>query len=102
MLSNISKADNENYYVSTDDRVGDLNYNSVLVDENGSRFILEKVIRFTGACDINKGYAVFKNVDILERTSEYAIISKNIQRGLVIYDRIVLDVNKVKEGHLLS
>ena len=74
VLSNISKADNENYYVSTDDRVGDLNYNSVLVDENGS--ILEKVIRFTGACDINKGYAVFKNVDILERTSEYAIISK--------------------------
>ena len=100
MLSNILKADNENYYVSTDDRVGDLNYNSVLVDENGS--ILEKVIRFTGAYDINKGYAVFKNEDILERTSEYAIISKNTQRSLVIYDRIVLDVNKVKEGHLLS
>lgn len=102
VLSNISKADNDNYYVSTDDRVGGLNYNSVIVDENGNRFILEKVTRFTGAYNINKGYAVFKNVDILERTNEYAIISKNTQRGLVIYDRIVLDASKVKEGDLIS
>lgn len=102
VLSNVAKADNENYYVSTDDRVGGLNYNSVLVDENNNKYILEKVVRFTGAYNINKGYAVFKNVDILERTNEYAIISKNTQRGLVIYDRIVLDASKVKEGDLIS
>ena len=100
--SNISKADNDYYYVSTDDRVGGLNYNAVLLDENGNKYVLEAVQRFTGTYNINKGYAVFKNVDILEKTNEYAIVNKNTQRGLVIYDRIVLDASKVKEGDLIS
>ena len=100
--SNISKIDDKYCYVSTDDRVGGLSLNTVLLGEDSSKFVIENVERLSGVYNINKGYAVFKNVEIVEKTNEYALIKKNTNRGIVVYDRIVLDANKVKEGDLIS
>ncbi len=44
---------------------------------------------------MNKGYADFKQITILDENDEYAIVSSNTQYGLTVYDRIVLDAASV-------
>ena len=51
---------------------------------------------------MNKGYAVFKNVDVIDRTNEYAIIKKQTINGISLYDHIALDANDIGEGDLIS
>ena len=53
----------------------------------------------TGVYNVNKGYADFKQIQILYQ-KEYCIIQSNSKYGLAVYDHIILDagtVNKDKE-----
>ena len=50
---------------------------------------------------INKGYTIFKQIDILDSNSEYYTVRKNMKYGLSVYDHIVLDASMVEEGQLL-
>ena len=54
-----------------------------------------------GAYNVNKGYTVFKKVEILESANGYSIIKKNSSYGLQVYDHIVLDAAGVYDGQLL-
>ena len=47
---------------------------------------------------MNKGYAVFRLVDILYQNKDYSILSSNTNLGIDLYDHIALEGNKVKEG----
>lgn len=54
-----------------------------------------------GVYNINKGYAVFKRIEPLEKANDYCIIRKNSSYGLSVYDHIVLDAETVNEGQLI-
>ena len=54
-----------------------------------------------GVYNINKGYTVFTQVEILDSNSEYYTIKNNVTYGLSVYDHIVLDASSVGEGQLL-
>ena len=54
-----------------------------------------------GAYNVNKGYAVFKKVEMLESSNGYAIVKKGSGYGLQVYDHIVLDASMVSDGQLL-
>ena len=54
-----------------------------------------------GAYNVNKGYTVFKKVEILESANGYSIVKKNSSYGLQVYDHIVLDAAGVHDGQLL-
>lgn len=54
-----------------------------------------------GAYNVNKGYTVFKKVEILETANGYSIVKKNSSYGLQVYDHIVLDASTVHDGQLL-
>ena len=51
-----------------------------------------------GVYNMNKGYAVFRLVDILYQNKDYSILSSNTNLGMDLYDHIALEGNKVKEG----
>ena len=50
---------------------------------------------------INKGYAIFKKVDILSSNEEYYIVKKNTKYGLSVYDHILLDTEGINEGDFI-
>ena len=50
-----------------------------------------------GVYNINKGYAVFKAIEILASNDEYYTIAKGTKYGLNVYDHILLDPDKVKD-----
>ena len=51
--------------------------------------------------NINKGYAVFKQINILTKNEDYAIIETKTTYGISLYDHIALDGSKVKENQLV-
>ena len=62
---------------------------------------LSETKQLKGVYNINRGYAVFRQVDILDQNEEYAIISSNTSYGLSRYDRIARDSSQVKEQDIL-
>ena len=55
----------------------------------------------TGVYNMNKGYADFKQITILDKNDEYAIVSSNTKYGLTVYDRIVLDATSVNNDDFI-
>lgn len=54
-----------------------------------------------GVYNINKGYAVFKQIEILKSNEEYYTVKKGTNYGLSVYDHIVLNADTVYEGELI-
>ena len=55
-----------------------------------------------GVYNINKGYAVFKQIDIIYQNNEYSIIRSDTDYGISLYDHIALDGNAVTENALIN
>ena len=87
-----------NYYV---DRSAFKEGDAIVKDDSNQRFIVGETDSLEGVYCINQGYAVFRQVDILDQNEEYAIISSNTSYGLSRYDRIARDSFQVKEQDIL-
>ena len=73
-----------------------------LIDpDTGEKYIIGETDTLEGVYCINKGYAVFRRIEILDQNEEYAIVSKNTSYGLARYDHIVKNADKVKEEDIL-
>lgn len=55
-----------------------------------------------GVYNMNKGYADFKQINILYQNDEYAIVKSNTKYGLSVYDYIVLNSESVKDDQLIN
>lgn len=55
-----------------------------------------------GVYNINKGYAVFKQIEILFQNEEYSIVETGTSYGIALYDHIALDGSKIAEDELLK
>ena len=55
-----------------------------------------------GVYNKNKGYADFKQIQILYQNDEYSIIKSNTEYGLVEYDYIVLEAETVNDDEFLN
>lgn len=77
--------------------------NDVLIlPESTQTMSLNKKDVLQGVYNVNKGYAVFKQVEILCESEEYYIIEEGNNYGLSNYDRIALDGSSVTEGQLIN
>ncbi|MDD6058590.1 MAG: hypothetical protein PUB98_10105, partial [Clostridiales bacterium] len=55
-----------------------------------------------GVYNINKGYAVFKQINILYQSKEYAIVERGTRYGIALYDHIALDGTAIAEHELVK
>lgn len=55
-----------------------------------------------GVYNINKGYAIFKQINIIYENEEYAIVETKTAYGISLYDHIALDASEMKENQLTS
>ena len=99
---NISKEDDKYYYISIDDALSKVKYGDVLTNRYNDTYSLSEVVKLEGVYNMNKGYAVFKNIEVIDRTNEYAIIKKNTINGVSIYDHLALNASEINEGDLIS
>lgn len=55
-----------------------------------------------GVYNVNKGYAVFKQIDIIYQNDEYTIVRQKTSYGISLYDHIALDGSKVTENQFTT
>lgn len=58
--------------------------------------------KLQGVYNINKGYAVFKQIEIMFQNEEYSIIKTGTSYGVALYDHIALDGSKIQEDELIK
>ena len=63
--------------------------------------VCEDMETLQGVYNINKGYAVFKVVDILFNNDDYAIVKAGTSYGLNLYDHILLDGTAANQNDIL-
>lgn len=69
----------------------------LLEPESEDNYVIGETRTLNGVFNINKGYAVFKQIEILAESEEYYIIQSGSSYGLSNYDQIALHGNEVTE-----
>lgn len=73
----------------------------LLKPESSETYTLEKKQALKGVYNINKGYAVFKQIEILCESEDYYIVKAGNSYSLANYDHIALDGKYVKENDVV-
>lgn len=94
------------YYTTKDGYVylnpKDFDTNTTLIKpESSETYTLSEKRSLKGVYNINKGYAVFKEVEILCENDEYYIVKEGTSYGLYNYDHIVQDGTTVEEDEVV-
>lgn len=89
--------DNEFYVDNSNLSVG----NYICKPESTEKMAVSKSGTLKGVYNMNKGYADFKQITILDENDEYSIVSSNTKYGLTVYDRIVLDASSVNNDDFI-
>ena len=95
----IYSKENNTYYIDSIDL--DLGDTLKLMDSNDTVQIQQKG-SLVGVYNKNKGYADFKQIQILYQNEEYSIIKSNTEYGLIEYDYIVLEADTVHDDEFLN
>ena len=70
--------------------------------DSPDRYQIGRTASLKGVYNINKGYAIFKQIDILYQNEEYAIVRTGTTYGIALYDHIALDGSKIHENDLIN
>lgn len=88
------------YYIEEDENIG--SGTVVLLPDSTQTYTIGETAGLQGVFNVNKGYAVFKRIEILFQNEEYAIVRTGTQYGLSLYDHIALEGDKVEENTILQ
>ena len=86
--------------VYVDTKVFDEGTYLVMPDTN-ERYPVAATASLRGVYNVNKGYAVFRQVDIIAQTDQFYIVNKNTRYGISVYDHIVLNPGVVQENEVV-
>lgn len=90
--------ESKEYYLDT----SVLNMGDVLIlPDSQETYTVSRMATLIGVYNMNKGYADFKEINILNQNEEYAIVQSNNQYGLRAYDYIVLNAGVVTDDQFV-
>lgn len=96
--STIYGSDDTYYYVEAGEK-SDLKAGDYLVrQDSGERYQIGAKASLQGVYNINKGYTVFRKIEVLTFNDEYYTVKKGTDYGLSVYDHIVLDASAVSDN----
>lgn len=97
----IYKIEDDFYYISTEDE-SILKEGDYLVKEGvAENFRISGKASLKGVYNVNNGYCLFRNVEILTETGEYYLAKSGTAYGLKVYDHIVIDGSMVSENQVV-
>ncbi len=75
----------------------------IIVKENSTdRCIIRDTASLEGVYCMNKGYAEFRKITIIDKNESYCIVKEGTDYGIAQYDNIVLDASRVKESQITA
>lgn len=92
-------SESKEYYVDS----SILNAGDILYKQDGQEtYTVSRRATLIGVYNMNKGYADFKQINILYQNDEYAIVKSNTKYGLNVYDYIVLNADSVSDDQFIN
>lgn len=96
----IIKVTDVNCYISTENK--DIASGDKLIKPDSNEiFEVSNKEKLLGVYNINKGYTIFKTIDIIGSNKEFYIVDKGTKYGLKVYDHILLNPDNYKEGDFI-
>lgn len=97
---------NATLYAEQDDNycvdISEFSEGDVIVKpDSAERYTIKTTAPLEGVYSINKGYAVFRKISIIDQNEEYCIVETGTTFGIAQFDNIVLDSSSVKEEEIL-
>lgn len=71
-------------------------------DSTKTYLVGDETSSLTGVYNINKGYAIFRQINILYQNDEYSIVETGTSYGITVYDHIALDGSTISENQLVA
>lgn len=90
--------ENEEYYIDSNILQTGTN---LLMEESQEKFTVSKKGSLVGVYYMNKGYADFRQIQILYQNEEYSIVKSNTRYGLNTYDYVVLNAKTVHDEQFI-
>ncbi len=93
------KLDDKYYVDSTDFKEGDI----IIKDGTSKdRYIVRQTATLEGVYNMNKGYAVFRKVNIIDKNEEFCLVEAGTRYGISQFDYIVKNGSDVKESDITA
>jgi hypothetical protein len=93
------KRDDKYYVDSTDFKEGDI----IIKDGTSQdRYIVRQTSTLEGVYNMNKGYAVFRKVNIIDKNEEFCLVEAGTRYGISQFDYIVRNGSDVKESDITA
>ena len=87
------------YYISNDD----LPTGTIIAKPDSTdRYVVKDTAELTGVYNINKGYAVFTQIEVLIENSDYSIVKSGTNYGLSQFDYIALNADSISDGEIVK
>lgn len=94
----IYQEDDTYYYVDMETfEDGDI----IIKPDSQATYTIKETKALEGVYSINKGYAVFRKIIIIDQNDEYCIVETGTEYGISQFDHIVRNGNAVKEDDIL-
>lgn len=96
----IYNKENDRYYIDT----LDFDEGDIIMKEGTSsdRYIIGNTDTLEGVYCTNKGYAVFRRINIIDKNEQYCLVESGTSYGISQFDYIVSDSRKVKESEVTA
>ena len=73
----------------------------LIKSDSSEKFTLSETESLPGVFNINRGYAVFRKVEILFQNQEYTIVDTGTSYGISLYDHIALEASAIRENEII-
>lgn len=97
----IYKTTEDFYYVSSEDETLLKEGDYLVKEEASDDFRVSQKALLKGVYNVNNGYCIFRQVEILTETGEYYLVETGTSLGLKVYDHIVIDGSMVSENQVV-
>lgn len=95
----VAQEKNNMYYIAADElQSGDM----LLKPDSKETYKLQEQDSLQGVYNINRGYAIFRKVEILFQNEEYSIVNTGTSYGISLYDHIALDAASIQENEIIQ
>ncbi|MCC8106489.1 MAG: hypothetical protein LIO99_10900 [Clostridiales bacterium] len=91
----------DGYYLVDSELFSEGDYIRVNGTTTRKRLSEDDIETLYGVYNINKGYAVFREITIIDQNKEYCIVESNNTYGLAAYDYIALDASQVTDDQIV-
>lgn len=87
----VLKIDNNSFYINEKDIYNKFSTGDYIKSDNNENFMIGGQVIINGVLVNDRGIENFKNIDIIDKNQEYAIVSENTYNGIKIGDKIALN-----------